>query len=162
MRILPYHRLTLKTSDSVMEIIHRLEAHIEAPKIWEWRRSPDHAPYCGTISPDGFNIRRVIDYRNSFLPQIRGRFEPLPDGTTVHITLSLHPIVSSFLLFWGSSWCSISLLFLVATLFSEDMELETLLFIPLPIIVLLIFSWVFWSEVDRACQDLTHIINHHD
>ncbi|MBP0026313.1 MAG: hypothetical protein J7545_04760 [Roseofilum sp. SBFL] len=161
MRILPYDRFTLETPASVAEVIGHLEPHIEAPKIWQWRVPPNHAPYCGTISEDGFKIRRVIHYRNSFLPQVRGRFESLPNGTAVHITLSLHPMVSIFLIFWGSSWGSASLLFLFAALFSEDVGLETLLFIPLPFIVLFIFWCAFWLEANRACQDLSEILRIH-
>ncbi|MDJ1176443.1 hypothetical protein [Roseofilum capinflatum] len=158
MRILPYDHFTLKTSVTIPELIHHLETRIEEPKIWEWRSSGTHAPYRGTLSPDGFKIQRVIHYRNSFLPQIRGRFEALPDGTAVHITLSLHPFVSSFLLFWGSSWLSISLLFLFSALFSDNVGLDTLTFIPFPIMVLFFFWLIFWFEADRDRQDLTQMI----
>ena len=51
-------------------------------------------PFEGTVSPTGFTISRAIRYRNSFLPLINGRFAATPTGTTVMVTMKLHPLVA--------------------------------------------------------------------
>lgn len=80
MQLLPYSRFTLKTHESLLAVINKLDAHIEAPKPFRKKLSRNHAPYTGTISSDGFEIRRIIHYRNSFLPKTRGRFESGSQG----------------------------------------------------------------------------------
>ncbi len=62
-----------------------------------WRRSGD---FEGTVGPDGFEINRVIRYRNSFVPMITGKIASAPGGTL--ITISMRPwwFASVFWLFW--------------------------------------------------------------
>jgi hypothetical protein len=49
---------------------------------------------------DSFRLRRVINYRNSFLPQIRGRIVATTSGSIVEGSMALHPAVLGFLIFW--------------------------------------------------------------
>jgi hypothetical protein len=46
----------------------------------------------GDLSPREFKISRIISYRNSCLPVIRGRFEPSATGTRVVIEMKMHPL----------------------------------------------------------------------
>ena len=46
----------------------------------------------GDISPQQFKITRIISYRNSCLPVIRGRFEPTQAGTRIVIDMKMHPL----------------------------------------------------------------------
>jgi hypothetical protein len=65
-----------------------------------WKRTHDLE---GAVESDGFAISRVIRYRNSFLPMIRGRLAPAPGGTLV--TVSMRPMwfVVIFWIFWMSA-----------------------------------------------------------
>jgi hypothetical protein len=51
----------------------------------------------GDISLQGFNITRIISYRNSCIPVIRGRFEPSDTGTRLVIEMTMHPMGYVFL-----------------------------------------------------------------
>ena len=51
----------------------------------------------GDVSPEGFNISRIISYRNSCIPVIRGRFEPSATGTSIVIEMRMHPAGFVFL-----------------------------------------------------------------
>ena len=51
----------------------------------------------GDVSPQGFNISRLISYRNSCIPVIRGRFEPSANGTRIVIEMNMHPLGYVFL-----------------------------------------------------------------
>jgi hypothetical protein len=61
---------------------------------------PVTAPFIGSVSDDWFKIHRDIRYRNSFLPMIRGRVTPNGFGSRVDVTMSLHPLVGLFMIFW--------------------------------------------------------------
>lgn len=52
----------------------------------------------GDLSPRQFNISRIISYRNSCIPDIRGRFEPLAAGTRIVIEMKMNPLGYVFLI----------------------------------------------------------------
>jgi hypothetical protein len=51
----------------------------------------------GDLSPRDFNISRIINYRNSCIPDIRGRFEPTATGTRIVIEMKMNPLGYVFL-----------------------------------------------------------------
>ncbi|MDI9634270.1 hypothetical protein QM565_00440 [Geitlerinema splendidum] len=157
-KILPYDRFTIQTQDSLVDVIEKLEAHVEAPKAFRSSFSRNHAPYQGRINISGFEIYRIIHYRNSFLPIIQGRFEKLPAGIAVHVTMKLHPFVIGFLLFWCSTWYSVTLPMFVLSAFSGDIPWEGWLLVGLPTLVLIVFLQAFWYEANRSRRELTQML----
>ncbi len=155
MHLLPYDSLTLQTSAPLPLVLERLDAHIEPPKLGRWFFSRDHKPYEGTLSESGFEIQRIIHYRNSFLPLIRGRFEASPTGTIVRITMRLHAVVIGFLAFWYLTWYSF---FLPIWLTGAMPTAIALQFVGLPVVILIVFWVAFWVEVQRSRDDLAQII----
>ncbi|MEQ8462448.1 WD40 repeat domain-containing protein [Coleofasciculus sp. E1-EBD-02] len=159
MQLLPYSSLTLKSNEPLPDVINKLNAHIEAPKTFRWTFSRNHAPYAGRISSDGFEVRRIIHHRNSFLPTIRGRFESGSQGTVIRITMRLHPLVIGFLVFWYLTWYSATIPLFLWSIFSGDVVIvQGLLFLGLPIVVLFTFWCSFWYEANRSHRELTQII----
>ena len=158
MKLLPYNRISIQTPQPLSTVIAALESNIEAPRI-RWPFSRDHAPYAGTLSVSGFEIRRISHYRNSFLPQIRGTFETIPAGTIVHITMRLHPLVTIFGLFWLTAWYGIAIPVSLASVFSDSApDYFALLFLVMPLLVFSGFWWAFWHEANRSQRELTQII----
>lgn len=91
--LLPFERFTLATNLSVDEVKRKLKTHIDsAEKQLE--------PYKGHISIDGFDMERKITYRNSFLPQIKGRFANGMGRTEIRITMKLALSVLIFMCIW--------------------------------------------------------------
>ncbi|MEL7034300.1 MAG: hypothetical protein AAFO04_01575 [Cyanobacteria bacterium J06592_8] len=159
MRLLPQEKFTLRTPEPLSKIIERLEAKIEAPKTFRWRVSRNHPPYAGTISEDGFKIYRIIHYRNSFLPIIRGEFQSFLNETQVHITMSLHPFILAFLIFWFSTFFSVLIPIVLHEILSENgLVFPETLFLGLPIFVLFTFWCAFWYEANYSRNELTQII----
>ncbi|MEQ8381460.1 MAG: hypothetical protein RH949_03705 [Coleofasciculus sp. A1-SPW-01] len=159
MPILPDNAFTIQTHEPLPDVIDKLNAHIEAPKTFRWTFSRNHAPYTGRISSDGFEVRRIIHYQNSFLPTIRGRFESGSQGTVIRITMRLHPLVIGFLVFWYLTWYSATIpLFLWSISSGDGVRVEGLLFLGLPIFVLFTFWCSFWYEANRSRRELTQII----
>lgn len=159
MQLLPYDRFTIQTREPLLGVIERLDAQIEAPKAIRWNFSRNHTPYEGTIDSSGFKIYRIIHYRNSFLPNIRGRFKALPDKTVIRITMTLHPFVTAFLIFWFLIWYSATIpIFLFGALSGNVDRFIALQFLGLPLVILFTFWCAFWYEANRSRHELTQII----
>jgi hypothetical protein len=92
------------TSQEVLQRIHVLAR--EAPGFWQsikesfGARRGGGPPFIGKVEGDTFRLSRDIHYRNSFLPQVRGRVISSPTGSRVLVTMHLHPVVGAFMLFW--------------------------------------------------------------
>jgi len=154
-KLLPYHTVTLRTHVPFPLVVQRLTAQIEPSKMMRWGFSQNHAPYQGSISDASFRIHRIINYRNSALPIIRGRFESLSNETLIHITLSVHPFVAGFLGFWFFNWYGVSIpMWLMGILPNE----VALLVLGAPLIFLGLLLWAFWYEANRSQRELEQII----
>ena len=155
MKLLPYDSFTIQTKDPLPLILQRLNAEVEAPRI-RFGFSRNRALYQGSISDSGFKITRIINYRNSFLPVIRGSFAQQSDGTTViNITMGLHPFVIAFLGFCYLMWYSGAIPIVLIAGIPSAMAVP---FIGLPILILVAFWYGFWFEADRSRRELKEII----
>jgi hypothetical protein len=78
----------------------------EAPSVWQSvkesfvRGRELGVPFIGSVEGSTFHLRRDIRYRNSFLPQVRGRVEAMVGGSRIFVTMHLHPVVGVFMLIW--------------------------------------------------------------
>lgn len=55
--------------------------------------------FFGCVEPSCFRIHRNIRYRNSFLPNIRGRISGSKRGTRVDVLMYMNPFVAAFVAF---------------------------------------------------------------
>lgn len=85
MSILPYEKYNLRTKLSQEEILKRMTVN---------------TLYKGTGGGNEFKVQRVITYRNSFLPQIKGQITADSRGSDILITMRLHLFVIVFMCFW--------------------------------------------------------------
>ncbi len=99
---LPFDEYELHTSLTCTEVRDTIAGILEPA-----RKAPlfslktrNTKPYSGRLTYEGFEISRNIDYRNSFLPQIRGRILPATKGTILHIRMRPHLFVLIFMSFW--------------------------------------------------------------
>jgi hypothetical protein len=101
--LLPYRKLVFEVpGSSPGELVRRLGREV-AEGRWSWVRWTKRSEiFTGTVSDEGFQIRRIIYYRNSFLPIIRGRFCPHAKGVRVEVTMRL-PVA---MLVFSSIWLS--------------------------------------------------------
>jgi hypothetical protein len=153
MKVLPHDSFTISTPDALPVVMQRLNAKVEPYKAF--RFSKKHVPYQGTISEEGFQISRIIHYRNSFLPVIRGRFEVETHKTVIHVQMSIHSFVMVFLGFWFLFWYSAVVPIILTGAMPNYMAA---LFVGMPMLMLFIFWIAFWSEANRSRSELTKII----
>lgn len=150
MRLVPWHTFTLQTNSPRSLVCQHLKEQVEPIKLVRFF-SRNHAPYQGVVSEDSFKIHRIIHYRNSFLPVIRGRFEEQGDQTLVHVKMSLHPLVSVFLGVWLLGWYGFAVPVAIASQFPDGLGF---LFLGMPLLFLVIAWIAFWVEANRSQRDL--------
>lgn len=132
MKYLPFERITYKTNLSEQEVLTRLSGFVEPKKFGLGKNYIKE--YEGSVRNNSFEISRVIQYRNSFLPDINGIIQKNNDGTEIQVIMKLNLFVLIFLIFW----CSISTCaFIMITLTQKKMSVE--FFMPL---LMLIFVYV--------------------
>ena len=99
-----FHLSVPAQPDVVAERIRRVVS--PAPTFWgalgtSWKRPrPSGSPFLGTVENLSFKIRRNIQYRNSFLPLIRGKIIPTPTGSRLDVFMYMHPFSLIFMLIW--------------------------------------------------------------
>ena len=133
--LIPFESLTITTSLTCSEVLRRLDEVVTFPKLFRVARPAK--PYEGTISDKTFRINRIIIGRNSFLPIIKGEIHPQPFGCSIKIRMSLHEIVTAFLILWLWTTGSIGMFSLFAWLVEPSVGP-----IFLPILGMFIFGWL--------------------
>jgi hypothetical protein len=102
-KYLPFENITYRTKLDSEEIIKRINDSIEAKKTFRILGifgNSNHKPYEGNINGNSFNISRIIGYRNSFLPRIKGEIEKGYGSTSINVKMKLHPFVLAFMCVW--------------------------------------------------------------
>lgn len=97
---LPYERCELVSSLPMAQAVDTLQRATAAWKFTLWGGQPE--TFLGRVDAYGFELRRNIRYRNSFLPQVRGEFEAAGAKTLIKLRLRLHPVVLIFMCIWMS------------------------------------------------------------
>jgi hypothetical protein len=110
MPLLPHYKFELQSPLTPDRVVETLAGSVE-PKRWLRLRGGD-CPFQGKVTESEFEISRIIRYRNSFLPQIRGTIAPDRAGSRVSISMRLHYFVLVFMALWFSfvaMGCAISI-----------------------------------------------------
>lgn len=157
MKFWPSDKFEIETTMLPQDIVASLNSNVEPKKLY--RMSKEHAPFQGNISPDGFKIIRIIHYRNSFLPVIKGRFLPGDSGIKVAIRMELHPLVALFMLVWFGG-IGLGLLAAIVRLLNGHTLPYPMLLIPS---AMLVVGWAitlcgFWFEVKKQKKMLIEML----
>ncbi|MEA5570375.1 hypothetical protein [Calothrix sp. UHCC 0171] len=101
MKFLPYERLIIYSQLTQESAIQKLIDVVDSASNRNFRASVIK-PYRGEIIGYKFKIRRVINYRNSFLPVIQGEIKSAKAGCCIDLKMRLNLIVICFLFVWSS------------------------------------------------------------
>jgi len=112
---LPFENYELTTALSTDEVHTRLSNIIEAKKRFRLSLFKRNAvkPYEGEINANSFCISRIIHYKNSFLPLIKGEIALAGDKTTIKIKMRPATSVLVFMSFWLGTVALVCLALLV-------------------------------------------------
>lgn len=97
--IFPSKTLIIETSLSPAEVHERLEKDV-APREGTLLRVFEVGMYRGRVDETGFDFRRIISGRNSFLPNVAGSIEATAFGSRIHVRMSMPAFVTAFMAVW--------------------------------------------------------------
>lgn len=130
MKFLPFENITYKSQLDSEEILRRIDGIIEPERTFRLTGvfgSQEPNRYEGSITENSFSIMRIISYKNSFLPRIKGVVEEGLDGRIVRVKMRLHNFVFAFMLFWLGVVGITCLGVLVSMLGNQDLAPQTLI-----------------------------------
>lgn len=143
----------------------RLQPHVEPQPPGFQLRRPITGPqpvYYGACSFKGFQLRRRLNYRNSFCPTAQAEFRPGHEGTTVNLDVSAPRFVVFFvvailgILAMSAAVAGVIVFSLVDALAGVLVVLGAVA-VPLLFGAIFFFSWRF--EANRAERELTDILS---
>jgi len=156
---LPFDRLTLVTARSHAETIAVLNEATGELRLNLFGPSSEK-PFIGEIHGARSQIRRDINYRNSFLPVISGEFEAQGPHVLIHLRMRMIVFTMIFMAFWmiiTLPLASISLLSLLGKSFFEaKVELIALAF---PIFGYLLCMCGFHYERRKSIRALKELLS---
>jgi len=92
--------MTISTTYSTSEVLSRLSSSIQKPHLNIFSYPQAEPPFIGKMNGNRFSVYRAIQYRNSFLPRIKGVILPKGDHAEISIRMILHPIITAFMCVW--------------------------------------------------------------
>lgn len=104
MKLLPYHRFELISRLRPAEAISAIANVIEEPKFFRmaWPSSKNDKRFAGSAGGDTFSVRRILGYRNSFMPVVEGAVQAHGGGSRIVITM--RPFI--FVMVFCAIWCA--------------------------------------------------------
>ncbi|OQW57453.1 MAG: hypothetical protein A4S17_04395 [Proteobacteria bacterium HN_bin10] len=99
---LPYHRFEIMSPLKREDAVAALAAHTEAPRWlrFDWPSNTNDKRFEGEVTANGFNLRRIMGYRNSFAPAVRGEIDSAGAMSRINITMQPSVFVLVFLAIW--------------------------------------------------------------
>ncbi|HEY4112054.1 hypothetical protein [Puia sp.] len=128
MKYFLFEKYTLSTSLTVTEVRQRLEAHLTPGQNLPFISHKTTRPYIGSLDTNGFVIRRVLAWHNSWQPITNGHFINTPEGTCITIRIHPHIMPLLFMTFWT---------FVIASVFIGAVFASALLFALFPLSLLI-------------------------
>jgi hypothetical protein len=165
-KYLPVENYVLTTKLSPQEVHNRIAANIEPRAGIRLSLLPRNTskPYEGQVYNNQFTINRIIHYKNSFLPMIKGNISTYLGQTQIAITMKPHSFVLVFMSIWIGfvGLACIGILIALAVkgnrLFGEGYAVFA--FIPFAMLVFgaLLTYFAFKAESKKARQFLAHLL----
>ncbi len=151
MKIFPYQKMVIKHNKTEDEIYDVINNQVEPCKLFGSRTSTKL--FCGTCNKASFRLRRIIKYRNSFLPIIHGEIH----SKEVIITMKMHEAITIFMTIWLIG-VTIGSLFTIFAIFFSPFRWDYLIVLSILPMGFLLIYFGFWKEVKIVEKELRKLI----
>lgn len=118
MKLIPYQKFSITATYSVDDTKQRLESIITKTA----KSNNNTKFFSGAINGNTFKITRILFYRNSFNPVIKGEFDSTTNGTEIFVRMSLPKVVLVFLAIWCTIDLAIMLFAIANTVFTGEFD----------------------------------------
>lgn len=163
-KLLPFEKLVYHSSLTKEDLLNHLQNEIEAQKSFGFGANnySYSKPYIGKIYNNSFEIKRAINYRNSFLPKINGEIKNDINGSKISIKMNLVEIVKVFMIIWLGGVLIGCLATTYNIIFNNGLNSEGGFFMLIPyfmlIVGIVVVSFGFKTESKKSIRDLEEIL----
>jgi len=160
MKILPIEKLTFITELSKSKVIKELSSNIRPKQNFGLRNTTIETgkKFEGHIFGDNFKVTRIINYKNSFLPEINGKIIEKLNGTEIEVELKPTGFVMGFMILWFGG---VSFGF-IATLIGAIIGEGPIYVCIFPLFMLLmgfgILKFGFSTETEKSKKDIIEVL----
>ncbi|MCU0433984.1 MAG: hypothetical protein MUC87_11060 [Bacteroidia bacterium] len=157
MKLLFFDKLTLETRLSVYEVHQRLQHYVlKRDNLFNSfvTQEPQHI-FEGRYSDESFLIRRIINYRNHFLPMLEGNYELTGNRTRMKIKMRLPKLL--YLIFPLIIIILTGIFYQITSKSEVGVGPEMYISLAMPLLFYLIVFGFFRYEVKRAQKLLIRI-----
>ncbi|HZH86580.1 MAG TPA: hypothetical protein VFD77_04635 [Brumimicrobium sp.] len=163
MKIIPFERVELKSPLPIQEVSDLLYQSIRPKRDiitnFSFRSSKNDKVFEGVILDDKFKIQRIINMRNSFLPQITGEIYADKNGTKLMADLKIHKFVLVFMIFWLSVVFIAFVMISIGVYFDASNPFALLIPLVMFIFGIGLIHFGFNMERENSINDLKRVIN---
>lgn len=96
---IPYRRVTILSEEDSSQFVSKLAEVTLHIRPW-FKHAPKGVQFIGKVNSDTFRLAPFIRGRNTYLPWLLGRVHSDARGTSISITMTLHPIAMFAMLFF--------------------------------------------------------------
>ncbi|MCA6362638.1 MAG: hypothetical protein IM638_06340 [Bacteroidetes bacterium] len=158
MKFLFYDKLTLETRLSKNEVYYKLQHYVLKRDNFFWgfvTKQQQHL-YEGRYTDQHFLIRRIINYRNSFLPVIDGEYDVAGNRTRIKIKMRLYKFIY-FIFIPLMIIIPLGIIFNINAVPENKFSPEMLLPLLMPFVFYSIIVGFFIYEATRAKKELIRL-----
>jgi hypothetical protein len=156
MRLIPYENFSLSSSKSIEDLVAILSQNVAQTASFSVFGKVHDKPFEGKFSENGFRVKRVIHYLNSFIPIVKGRFSRSLEGTTVTVKMFPHPI--SYFFIFAVTIFGLIFGYAVGPFSSKRTSLVLILPVVFGIVSYIVVCCGFWFEAKQAKKELIQLI----
>ncbi len=130
----------IDTKDDYLTVLDRLRQCLDEKQFLRFENKPGKL-FEGNLQGNSFRIRRITEYRKSYIPLIKGDIKKTSNGTNIKISMSENVMTSVFLFIW------FLLLIFISILILNSMALSPLsIILLLGLIIVGVVVYYFTSE----------------
>ena len=162
MNFFPYENFYIISDLKPEQVQEHLQKEVEPVKGFSFRNifsGSSESYFSGYVVNGTFEFKRIINYRNSFLPQIKGSTETWINGSRVHVKMGMHIAVTVFICIWLGTALLFGVGFLVQELSKGPFEITDLFPFAMFVFGYILATAGFKYESNKAKNKLVEILN---
>ena len=162
MKFLPFENFYIITSLKPEEVQERLQKEIKPDIGFSFKNlfsSSSDYYFSGYAINGTFRFKRIINYRNSFLPQINGSTETWLNGSRVHVNMRMDVVVVVFMCIWLGGIMFIGIMIMLQDFLKGRFEFASLIPFAMFLFGYLLSTGGFKHESSKARNKLIELLN---
>jgi hypothetical protein len=159
-KVLPFEKIAYHSHLNKEELTKHLFSQFEQEKAFGFgaAKTVYSKKYIGNVYENQFEVKRAINYRNSFLPIIKGIIKEDLRGSKIDVTMNLNPVVKVFMIIWFSGVLVACIFTVVHLTGDKNLQVNPEPFKFIPFLMLLIGAAMvyfgFKVESKKSIKDL--------